>query len=68
MDFVAVGSLVSRTDLLYLDVVLFRRDGGFLTLRPMLSDSEAAREIARVARHLGLPAEAKPRSREFLVG
>lgn len=66
-DFEAVGSHGATTEILSLDVVLFRRDGGHLTLRTMLGDAQAKSEIARVAACLGLPAEAEPRARLYSI-
>ena len=67
-DFEAVGSHGATTEILALDVVLFRHDGGHLTLRKMLSDGDAKAEITRVAQCLGLPAEYQPRGRRYLIG
>lgn len=68
VDFEAVGSHGATTEMLSLDVVLFRSGGGHLTLRRMLSDAEAKHEIARVARCLDLPAEYQPRTRVYAIG
>jgi len=67
-DFAAVGSHGSATEMLSLDVALFRCGGGYLTLRTMLSDTKAKDEIARVAQCLGIPAESEPRTRRYLIG
>lgn len=66
--FEAVGCHGSTTEMLYLDVVLFKPGGGFLTLRTMLADAEARNEIVRVAQYLGLPAEFEPRTRLYWIG
>ena len=65
-DFEAVGCHGSIQEGPWWDIVLFRHGGTFLTLRSMLSDAETKREIARVARLLGLPAEYEPRARFYL--
>lgn len=65
-DFEAVGSHGSIQEGPWWDIVLFRHDGRFLTLRAMLSDTETKREIARVAQLLGLPTESEPRARFYL--
>ncbi len=67
-EFEAVGCHGATSEILTLDVVLFRRDGGYQTLRTMLSDAEARAEIARIAACLGLPAEYTPRTRLYRIG
>lgn len=67
-DFEAVGSHGSTTEILSLDIVLFRHGGVHLTLRKMLSDVDAKREITRVAQCLELPAEYEPRVRLYRIG
>ena len=66
-DFEAVGCHGSAADSMYLDVVLFRRGGGFLTLRTMRSNADTKQEITRVAECLGLPAEYKGRVRRYWI-
>ena len=67
-EFEAVGCHGATTELLYLDVALFKKGGGFVVLRTMVSDAEAKREIDRVAQYLGLPAEIEPRTLSYLIG
>lgn len=67
-DFEVVGSHGATTELLTLDVVLFRHGGGHLTLRKMLNDADAKNEITRVAQCLELPAEYEPRMHLYLIG
>ncbi|MBZ0105840.1 MAG: hypothetical protein K8H84_09435 [Sulfuricella denitrificans] len=65
-DFESIGCHGSIQEGPWWDLVLFRDDGDFLTLRRMLGDKETQREIERLSRLLGLRAEYEPRIRTYL--
>lgn len=65
-DFESVGCHGSLQEGPWWDLVLFRNDGNFLTLRRMLSNVETKKEISRLSHLLGLVAEYEPRIRTYL--